>query len=62
MNTKETVWLIQFRKKQQFALWVFDNLINNEILSGITVIKKLEELYNVVNPRLGLPKNEYQKL
>lgn len=42
-------------------LWVFDNLVNNEILTGITAIKKLEELCNVVNPKLGLPKNECQK-
>lgn len=42
-------------------LWVFDNLVNNEILTGVTAIKKLEELCNVVNPKLGLPKNECQK-
>lgn len=42
-------------------LWVFDNLVNNEILTGITAIKKLEELCNVINPKLGLPKNECQK-
>lgn len=42
-------------------LWVFDNLVSNEILTGITAIKKLEELCNVINPKLGLPKNECQK-
>lgn len=42
-------------------LWVFDNLVYNEILTGITAIKKLEELCNVINPKLGLPKNECQK-
>ena len=42
-------------------LWIFDNLVNNKILTGITAIRKLEELCNVVNPKLGLPKNECQK-
>jgi hypothetical protein len=42
-------------------LWVFDNLVNNGILTGITAIEKLEELCNVVNPKLGLPKNECKK-
>lgn len=42
-------------------LWVFDNLVNNEILTGITAVKKLEELCNVINPKLGLPKNECQR-
>ncbi len=42
-------------------LWIFDNLVNNEILPGITAVKKLEELCNVVNPQLGLPGNECQR-
>jgi predicted nucleic acid-binding protein len=42
-------------------LWIFDNLVNNEILTSITAIKKLEELCNVINPKLGLPRNECQK-
>ena len=42
-------------------LWVFDNLVNNRILTGKTACKKLEELCNEVNPKLGLPKNECQK-
>jgi predicted nucleic acid-binding protein len=42
-------------------LWVFDNLVNNEILTGNTAIKKLEELCNVLNPKVGLTKNECQK-
>ena len=42
-------------------LWVFDNLVNKSILTGKTATEKLNELCNVVNPKLGLPKNEYQK-
>ncbi len=42
-------------------LWVFDNLVDKSIFSGITAIEKLNELCNVVNPKLGLPKNECQK-
>ena len=42
-------------------LWVFDNLVNNEILTGITAIKKLEELCNVVNPKIGLTKKRMPK-
>lgn len=42
-------------------LWVFDNLVNKSILTGKTATEKLNELCNVVNPKLGLPKNECQK-
>lgn len=41
-------------------LWVFDNLFEKSILSGITAIEKLNELCNTVNPKLGLPKKECQ--
>ncbi len=39
-------------------LWVFDNLVNNKILKSLTAVKKLEELCNVINPKLGLPESE----
>ena len=42
-------------------LWVFDNLVNNKILMGITAIEKLKELCNVINPKLGLPNGECLK-
>ncbi|GBE16191.1 hypothetical protein BMS3Abin15_00003 [bacterium BMS3Abin15] len=42
-------------------LWIFDNLVENSIFTGKIAIEKLDELCTVVNPKLGLPKNEYQK-
>lgn len=42
-------------------LWIFDNLVDKSIFYGSTAIEKLNELCNVVNPKLGLPKNECQK-
>ncbi|MGV8094670.1 MAG: hypothetical protein AB2L24_22685 [Mangrovibacterium sp.] len=42
-------------------LWVFDNLVGNRLLMGIRAIEKLNELCNVVNPKLGLPVDECQK-
>lgn len=42
-------------------LWVFDNLVDKSILSGSTAIEKLNELCHVINPKLGLPKNECNK-
>jgi predicted nucleic acid-binding protein len=42
-------------------LWIFDNLVDKSIFYGSTAIEKLNELRNVVNPKLGLPKNECQK-
>ncbi|HCA43583.1 MAG TPA: hypothetical protein DEP28_10070 [Bacteroidetes bacterium] len=42
-------------------LWIFDHMVNADILSGETAAKKLMELCNVVNPRLGLPKQECQR-
>lgn len=41
--------------------WVFDNLVDNEILTGNRAIEKLNELCTVVNPKLGLPSAECQK-
>ena len=35
--------------------WVFDNLVDNGLLTGSRAIEKLNELCNVVNPKLGLP-------
>lgn len=42
-------------------LWIFDHLVSNLVITGQTEIAKLNELCNVVNPRLGLPNNECQK-
>jgi predicted nucleic acid-binding protein len=42
-------------------LWVFDNLVDNRLLMGIRAIEKLNELCNIVNPKLGLPVDECQK-
>jgi hypothetical protein len=41
--------------------WVFDNLVENGLLSGQSAIDKLNELCTQVNPKLGLPVNECQK-
>lgn len=41
--------------------WVFDNLVENGLLTGTRAIEKLDELCNVVNPKLGLPQSECQK-
>jgi hypothetical protein len=40
---------------------VFDKLVDKSILTGKTAVDKLNKLCNVVNPKLGLPKNECQK-
>lgn len=42
-------------------LWVFDNLVNKNILKGNVAIEKLNRLCEEVNPKLGLPKDECQK-
>lgn len=39
-------------------LWIFDQLVNSKTISGATAIQKLSELSEVINPRLGLPKQE----
>jgi len=39
-------------------LWVFDQMIEAQTISGATAIEKLQELREVINPRLGLPKHE----
>jgi hypothetical protein len=41
--------------------WVFDNLVDNGLLTGSRAIEKFNELCNVVNPKLGLPQSECQK-
>jgi predicted nucleic acid-binding protein len=41
--------------------WVFDNLVESNLFSGITATTKLDELCNEVNPKLRLPDHEYQK-
>ncbi len=42
-------------------LWVFDEMVTAESLSPKAAIHKLDELCNVVNPRLGLPKIECER-
>ncbi len=42
-------------------LWVFDNLFDNNLLSGQRLIEKLDELCVTINPKLGLPKAECRK-
>lgn len=42
-------------------LWIFDNMVTHNILSGKKAIEKLNELCNTVNPKLGLPETECQK-
>ena len=42
-------------------LWVFDCLVDRELLSGVQAIQKLDELITVINPKLGLPEHECQK-
>lgn len=57
--------LRKFAKQQDVEghghLWVFDSLVDNNIIGGQRAIKKLTELCEVVNPKLGLPENECQK-
>ena len=42
-------------------LWVFDILVQKELISHNTAIEKLNKLRYFINPKLGLPKNECQK-
>ncbi len=42
-------------------LWVFDCLVDNNILTGDQAKQKLEQLTNVINPKLGLPAHECSK-
>jgi predicted nucleic acid-binding protein len=42
-------------------LWVFDNLYQQNIISGTRATEKLNQLCNEVNPKLGLPKAECTK-
>ncbi len=42
-------------------LWIFDNLVDKSVFTGKIATEKLNELCTVVNPKLGLPKNECQK-
>ncbi len=57
--------LRKFAKENQLEvhghLWIFDKLVEKSIFSGTTAIEKLNELCNVINPKLGLPKNECEK-
>ena len=36
-------------------LWIFDSLVDREIMTGISAAEKLNQLCRVVNPKLGLP-------
>ncbi len=42
-------------------LWVFDHLVRNGIMSGTEAAKKLHELCQIINPKLGLPVSECQQ-
>ncbi|RCW31942.1 hypothetical protein [Marinilabilia salmonicolor] len=57
--------LRKFAKKQDIEvhghLWVFDSLVDNNIIGGKRASEKLTELCEVVNPKLGLPANECQR-
>lgn len=39
-------------------LWIFDQMIETQTLTGPQAIEKLSELCDTINPRLGLPKRE----
>lgn len=41
-------------------LWIFDQLVANSKVTTITATQKLEELVDIVNTKLGLPKAEVQ--
>lgn len=41
-------------------LWVFDNLVDDKILIKSVAAAKLHTLITEVNPKLGLPKAEYE--
>ena len=57
--------LRKFTHKHKVAvfghLWVLDNLIANNLITGEKAIGILERLTTEVNPRLGLPKDECHK-
>jgi len=42
-------------------LWLFDRLVESEILSPARAKEKLKVLCDVINPRLGLPKEEVER-
>lgn len=42
-------------------LWVFDQLVECNVLSGMDATTALRTLTDVINPRLGLPKSECQR-
>lgn len=42
-------------------LWVFDCLVESNIFTGSMAIRKLSDLIESINPRLGLPEAECQK-
>jgi predicted nucleic acid-binding protein len=56
--------LRKFAKNQNLEvhghLWVFDSLVDNQIIGGQRATQKLIELCEEVNPKLGLPENECQ--
>ncbi|UKJ06146.1 hypothetical protein [Solitalea lacus] len=39
-------------------LWIFDLMVEQHTIDGLTAIEKLAELREKINPRLGLPKTE----
>jgi predicted nucleic acid-binding protein len=42
-------------------LWIFDQLVANGKITTITATQKLRHLIQVVNTKLGLPKNDVEK-
>ena len=39
-------------------LWIFDQMILEQTITGLRAAQKLTELCELINPRLGLPKKE----
>ena len=58
--------LKKFAKKKGLEvhghLWIFDRMVKAQTITGARAYQKLEELCNNVNPKLGLPKSECEKL
>lgn len=57
--------LRQFAKSKEVEVhghfWVFDQLVENQLINGGMACEKMTELCEVINPRLNLPKVECEK-
>lgn len=42
-------------------LWLFDRLVESENLLPLQAKEKLEALCDIINPRLGLPREEVER-